>query len=223
MVSGLNKIRGMMYRLDEGYRQSVLLESDDEEFYRRWISELNEYYKESGDYGRKLYHRAGMHSGESFENVVRSICKNGLSVGSSTDGDGIGKCIWFSSDFEEYGKNGDFVLSIELTGENKVKFEMNYDGRIGLARKDIPFEYLTVEVIPLFSHWGGYFTNRDFEDGYYKNHYKSILDVMFKMANNGLGDDIVMFIDAWNYMGVPYDIDAIKQCDNIRIEEFGLR
>ena len=46
---------------------------------------------------------------------------------------------------------------------------------------------------------------------------------MFKMANNGLGDDIVMFIDAWDYMGVPYDIDAIKQCDNIRIEEFGLR
>ena len=218
----LDKIKDMMFRIDESYRNCVLSESEDD-FETRWIKELNDMYKEDGTYGIKLYHRAGMHSWGPFDDVVRSICKNGLTVGSATDGDGIGKCIWFSSDFEEYGKNGQFVLSVELTGENKVKFGINYEGRISYASKDIPFEYLTVEVIPLYKDFMRYFTNVNAESNAIKKMCNgSSLEMMLKTAKNFPNKDVIMYVDAWDYMGIPYDLERVKEYDNIKIEKFGL-
>ena len=202
MVSGLNKIRGMMYRLDEGYRQSVLLE-DYDDFTKRWIDELNGIYKKDGSYGKKLYHSAGMHTNMSPEDVIRSICQNGLSVNSANDGDSIGKCIWFSDNFSDYGEKGWFVVSIELTGENKVMFELGYDGHNGYARKDIPFNYLTVEVVPIIRYW-------------------SMVDVIIKIANQFPNKEVVMYPDAWDYSGIPYDMSVIEEIKNIKIENLGL-
>lgn len=221
MVSGLNKIRGMMYRLDEGYRQSVLLE-DYDDFTKRWIDELNGIYKKDGSYGKKLYHSAGMHTDMSPEDVIRSICQNGLSVNSANDGDGIGKCIWFSDNFSDYGEKGWFVVSIELTGENKVMFELGYDGHNGYAQKDIPFNYLTVEVVPIIRYWMGFLTNVDAESDFYKKHDKSMVDVIIKIANQFPNKEVVMYPDAWDYSGIPYDMSVIEGIKNIKIENLGL-
>ena len=220
----LDKIKDLMHRIDESYHENTLLEYDD--FEKRWIDELNDMYKKDGTYGIKLYHSAGMHSWVPLPDVIRSICKNGLSVDSAKDNDGIGNCIWFSSNYDDYAKNGVFVLSIELTGENRVRFELSYDGRNSYAYKSIPFEYLTIEVLPLFKDWTSYVTNIDAEDedGFIEKRFNgSFFEYMLATAKNNTYQDVIMYVDAWDYMGVPYDLGAIEQFDNIKIDRFGIK
>lgn len=218
IFENLNKIQNLMCRIDESYHENMLLEYDD--FEKRWIDELNTLYREEGVYGKRLYHSAGIHSWSPMEQVIKSICQSGLSVDSATDGDGIGKVIWFSDDFSDYAENGAFVVSIQLTGENRVKFGLGYDGHNGYAEKDIPIEALTIEVVPLFKSWFGFYTNKDIEKEFRKKLGRSAFEDMMRVAKD---NQVTMYIDAWDYIDEPYDLNVIEQFDNIKIDKFGIK
>lgn len=164
----------------------------------------------------KIYHRAGMHTDLSLEEVINSICKNGLTTATATDGDGIGKCIWFTKDFDSYGKNGIFVVSMVLTPEKMKKYHISFDGSVAYAYCDIPFSELTIEKMPMFytEGFGGcYFTNKQ-----KPKHIDSYFDFLLKAASNFKQFQIRMFIDAWDYFGEKYDLQKIKQISNIKVE-----
>lgn len=35
--------------------------------------------------------------------------------------------------------------------------------------------------------------------------------------------EFTMYIDAWDYMGIPYDLNVIEQFDNIKIDKLGIK
>ena len=164
----------------------------------------------------KVYHRAGMHTNLPLEEVISSICKNGLTTASSTDGDGIGKCIWFAKDVDSYGKNGIFVVSMILTPEKMEKYHIDFDGSVAYAYRDIPFSELTIEKMPMFyteAFGGVYLTNKQ-----KPKNIDSYFNFLLKAASNMKQFQIRMFIDAWDYFGEKYDLQKIKQISNIKVE-----
>lgn len=167
-------------------------------------------------YNMKIYHRAGMHTRLNLKELIASICKNGLTTSTSTDGDGIGKCIWFATDFDSYGKNGQFVVSMRLTPEKMQKYHIDVEGNIAYAYRDIPFSELTIEKMPMCytTCMGGvYLINfnwRRLTDSYF--------DFFKKAANNNKNYEFIVYLDAWDYFGEPYDLDIIKSMDNVKIE-----
>ena len=169
--------------------------------------------------GVKIYHRAGMHTRLSLREVIRSICKNGLTTSTATDGDGIGNCIWFTTDFDTYGTNGKFVVSMELTDDKIEKYHINCnDFPNAYAYRDIPFNELKIEKIPLFYvNIGGdyYFTNLD---GVPRNR-KNVFDFLIGIASSHKNNRIIMFVDAWDYFNEPYDLEKLNNFANIEVSK----
>lgn len=179
------------------------------------FEKINDGYMEN-DSSIKIYHRAGMHTRLSLKEVIRSICKNGLTTSTATDDDGIGKCIWFSTDFNSYGKNGLFVVSMELTKDNAEKYRIDYnDLPIVYAYRDIPFSELKIEKMPMFYTTlagGSFLTNMQKPKN--ANNY---FDFFVKSALNHKQFEFIMYKDAWDYYGEPYDLKTIESISNIKI------
>lgn len=217
----LNEVKDLMARIDEDYRRfrkNVNEEIDiNDEYTKKIIKDRDEYFKEAYGTDIKLYHRAGMHADMPFIEVIRSICKHGLSTKHSNDGDGIGNCIWFSSDYRDYCERDGFILSIELNGENSVRFKLHYDGHNAYAYKDIPFEYLTIEKIPIVKGPRWFLFN---DDDFYETTEAQECLISGAKTWSDVGD-VIMFIDAWDYFGIEYDLEEIKKYP-IKIETLGL-
>ena len=169
--------------------------------------------------GVKIYHRAGMHTRLSLREVIASICKNGLTTSTATDGDGIGKCIWFTTDFDTYGINGKFVVSMELTDDKIEKYHINYNDFPNVyAYRNIPFNELKIEKMPLFyTNVGGgyYFTNLD---GVPRNR-KNMFDLLIGVASSHKNNRLIMFVDAWDYFNELYDLKRLNDFSNIEISQ----
>lgn len=179
------------------------------------FEKINDGYMEN-DSSIKIYHRAGMHTRLSLKEVIRSICKNGLTTSTATDGDGIGKCVWFTTDFNSYGKNGLFVVSMELTKDNAKKYRLNYNDFPNVyAYRDIPFSELKIEKMPMFytTLGGGYFLTNMHKPKNANNYF----DFFVKSALNHKQFEFIMYKDAWDYYGEPYDLKTIESISNIKI------
>jgi hypothetical protein len=121
-------------------------------FYRLNESSLQEesYYSEEGII--KLYHRVGTknYTIETLPDLIKSVEQKGLVI---NDNGEIGNAIWFSNDFNDYGKNGIFVVALNFdTATNGVtnnKYGMLYEGHNAYAYENIPFEDLEIIKIPV--------------------------------------------------------------------------
>jgi hypothetical protein len=98
-----------------------------------------------------LYHKVGGKQTPNMEERVKNVVINGLKPYDSIGGEFSerGSIIWFSSDYIQYGKEGDFVLSIEYNKENAKKFDMRFDGQYCSVSKEIPFNELKIIRIPI--------------------------------------------------------------------------
>ena len=179
------------------------------------FEKINDGYMKN-DSSIKIYHRAGMHTRLSLKEVIRSICKNGLTTSTATDGDGIGKCVWFTTDFNSYGKNGLFVVSMELTKDNAEKYSLYYNDLPNVyAYRDIPFSELKIEKMPMFYttlSGGHFFTNMQ-----KPKNASNYFDFFVKCALNNKQFEFIMYKDAWDYYGEPYDLKTIESINNIKI------
>ena len=179
------------------------------------FEKINDGYMKN-DSSIKIYHRAGMHTRLSLKEVIRSICKNGLTTSTATDGDGIGKCVWFTTDFNSYGKNGLFVVSMELTKDNAEKYRLYYNDLPNVyAYRDIPFSELKIEKMPMFYTTlagGHFFTNMQ-----KPKNASNYFDFFVKCALNNKQFEFIMYKDAWDYYGEPYDLKTIESINNIKI------
>lgn len=92
-----------------------------------------------------LYHRLSNKSDTDYETFIKNVVSKGLIP---HDNGEIGPVIWFSNDYNDYAKAGQFVVSIEFNQINKEKYEMKYDGHNGYAYKSIPFSDLKIVKIP---------------------------------------------------------------------------
>ena len=168
------------------------------------FEKINDGYMEN-DSTIKIYHRAGMHTRLSLKEVIRSICKNGLTTSTATDGDGIGNCVWFTTDFNSYGKNGLFVVSMELTRDNAEKYQIDYNDLPNVyAHRDIPFSELKIEKMPMFytTLGEGYFLINMQKPKNANNYFNFFV----KSALNNKQFEFIMYKDAWDYYGEPYDL-----------------
>jgi uncharacterized protein (UPF0248 family) len=179
------------------------------------FEKINNGYMEN-DSSIKIYHRAGMHTRLSLKEVIRSICKNGLTTSTATDGDGIGNCVWFTTDFNSYGKNGLFVVSMELTKDNAEKYRINYNDFPNVyAYRDIPFSELKIEKMPMFytTLGGGSFLTNMQKPKNANNYF----DFFVKSVLSHKQFEFIMYKDAWDYYGEPYDLKTIESINNIKI------
>jgi len=108
--------------------------------------------------GKILYHSINGKQIQDLENRVKSVVENGLLTYDNTMSGEYGErgdIIWFASDYNTYGKDSNFVLSIEYTKENIEKYDMVFDGQYCSVHKNIPFSALDVVKIPVI------ITNKD--------------------------------------------------------------
>ena len=96
-----------------------------------------------------LYHRISNKTNLNLEDFIRNVINKGLV---RYDNGEIGNVIWFSNAYDDYAKNGNFVVSIEYNNKNKEKYQIYYDNHNGYAYEDIPFSDLKVIKIPVFVH-----------------------------------------------------------------------
>ena len=95
----------------------------------------------------KIYHRVDLNKFyDDFRDTLRSVLTKGLLVHDNKE---IGAAIWFSKDYNDYAKYGNFVLSIEYNQENKEKYKMVTQSSNVYVYESIPFKELTVEKIPI--------------------------------------------------------------------------
>jgi hypothetical protein len=95
-----------------------------------------------------LYHKVADKKQTDPTEFIKNIVTNGLIT---HDNGEVGSVIWFSNDYEEYGKEGVFVLSLELNEKTKKQYEITYNGQYGKAYRNIPFKELKVVKIPVMS------------------------------------------------------------------------
>ena len=192
-----------------------ITEQDLHNIIKEVFEKINDGYMKN-DSSIKIYHRAGMHTRLSLKEVIRSICKNGLTTSTATDGDEIGKCIWFTTDFNSYGKNGLFVVSMELTKDNAEKYSLYYNDLPNVyAYRDIPFSELKIEKMPMFYTTlagGSFFTNMQ-----KPKNASNYFDFFVNSALNHKQFEFIMYKDAWDYYGEPYDLKTIESINNIKI------
>lgn len=98
-----------------------------------------------------LYHKVGGKQVYDMEERVKMVIKHGLKTYDANGGvySERGDIIWFASDYSQYGKDGDFVLSIEYNKENANKYDMRFDGQYCSVFKNIPFNELKVIKLPI--------------------------------------------------------------------------
>jgi hypothetical protein len=197
------------YDIDGDDDGTVIAENDD--YDEAFDIEYGEYLD------KKIYHRAGMHTRLPLIDVIKSISKNGLTIGTATGGDGPVDLIWFSTDFSSYGDNGKFVVSIIMSKENIERYRLIPDGSVVFAKNDIPFESLKIEKCPIYAlclpRELYFFTN--FSDtprniGHFEN--------LVNMCKNNPNRNHIMYKDVWDYFNIPYDIEIIENIPNLKIE-----
>ncbi len=105
----------------------------------------------------RLYHRVSNKKQNNLPELVKSVVNQGLIP---YDNGEIGPVIWFSDSFDDYAKNGVFVMAYDLN-QSDNKFEIHYDGHNGYGNKQIPFNELIVVKIPVINIHGTYFSNLD--------------------------------------------------------------
>lgn len=168
-----------------------------------------------------LYHRVGYAKmGMTPDEAIRSVIKNGLTPRDS--GDGVGNAIWFSNNPDEYGKNGNFVLSIDFDTEmNKDGINnpwgLTYNGSIALAYKNIPFKDLNVVKIPVMTFGRMVYDNEMFLDTFGGEEEKLRNDVITSLNKNPY--QIVIYGDIFNKYVQPYmnTKNILKQLNNPNI------
>ena len=107
---------------------------------------LNEYMNEQSFGSVKLYHRLSNKSNLDTAQFIKSVVTKGLI---RHDNGEIGNVIWFSKEYDDYAKNGSFVVSIDYNEKNRKKYQLYYDNHNGYAYDDIPFKELEVVKIPV--------------------------------------------------------------------------
>jgi len=109
---------------------------------------FEDYYDDRGIV--RLYHRIGSHQTENLEELIASVLQNGLLP---FDNKEVGNAIWFSNNFDDYAKNGKFVVALDFdtssNGAANNSYEMVYNGQNAYAYKPIPFNDLIVIKIPV--------------------------------------------------------------------------
>jgi hypothetical protein len=107
------------------------------------ISENLDEFDNEGNF--KIYHRLS----NKTENDLVSFIKNVIDKGLIRHDNGeIGNVIWFSKDYDDYAKNGNFVVAINYNSYTRKKYQIVYDGRNAYIYEDIPFEELEIIKIP---------------------------------------------------------------------------
>lgn len=93
----------------------------------------------------KLYHRLSNKINLNLTDFIRNVVNNGLI---RKDNGEIGNVIWFSNEYNDYAKNGNFVVAIDYNKLNKEKYKIHFDGHNAYAYEDIPFQNLEVIKMP---------------------------------------------------------------------------
>jgi len=176
---------------------------------------------DGSDEGITLYHKVGNKQTDDMGERIKNVINNGLIPYDAIGGkySERGNVIWFASNYETYGNDGDFVLSIEYKKENINKFNMHFDGQYATASKPIPFEDLEVIKIPVGRVNGIYLTDRDFIEELIPK-YKVTPDKF----NNLPHKDNVVYVDLFNKYVQPYiGIDNyVEQLDSSKIKLINL-
>lgn len=109
----------------------------------------------------RLYH--AVYNVPSYIDAVKNIMNNGLIPADS--GDGIGKAVWFSTDYDDYSVKAPFVLALDFdlstNGWVNNKYGLYFDGRYAKALNRIPIKDLIVVKIPVISYYNGDFMSSD--------------------------------------------------------------
>ena len=158
----------------------------------------------------KLYHRVGLKTKNNYPDLIKSVTENGLIT---NDNGEIGSTIWFSDNYDDYGKNGIFVVSLDFdTKTNGVannEYGIVYQGHNAYAYNDIPFDKLNVVKIPVAYIGNNPITN--------DNMIKYIVERKFlnpESINSGKFK-IKLFADTFNkyiqpYINIPNFIEQIN-------------
>lgn len=111
---------------------------------REIISENLDEFDNEGNF--KIYHRLS----NKTENDLVGFIKNVKDKGLIRHDDGqIGNVIWFSKDYNDYAKNGNFVVAINYNSYTRKKYQIVYEGGSNAyVYEDIPFEELEIIKIP---------------------------------------------------------------------------
>jgi hypothetical protein len=166
----------------------------------------------------KLYHRISSKSMQ-LPQLINSVSTKGLIP---NDNGEVGNAIWFSDNYQDYGKNGKFVVSLDFdTSTNGVtsnEFEIVYDGHNAYAHKPIPFDRLIVEKIPTaIVNIDHILTNKDLIE------YINSEDISIKGINTG-SIRLVVFTDVFNKYVQPFINvkDFLLQVDRNRVKMFSV-
>lgn len=153
-----------------------------------------------------LYHRVGYGKmGIKPDEAIKSVVTNGLMPKDS--GDGIGNAVWFSNNENEYGGNGNFVLSLDFdTNMNKNginnPWDLTYNGTYAMAYKTIPFKDLKVVKIPVMTFGNIVYDNTMFLDTFGGEEEKLRNDVITSLNKNPY--QIVIYGNIFNKYVQPY-------------------
>ena len=171
---------------------------------------IHNYLNENDESNVTLYHRISSKREGDLTKLLKSVVKNGLIT---HDNGEIGEIIWFSNSFNDYSKNGSFVVSIEYNDINKEKYEMYYDNHNGYAHKNIPFEELTVVKIPIVKMNNTIFTSDDMIR--YINKKQILVDNF-----NSLNRDVILYKDLFMEYVQPFinNKDFIDKLDTSKIK-----
>ncbi len=167
----------------------------------------------------KLYHKLSPKYTNGWEELIKSVLINGLipHTGEEFGDKGV---IWFSDNYNDYGKNGNFVVSINFdqskNGYSNNEYELNYDGHNGYGLAQIPFNKLEILKIPiLYNETKNYVLNNKTMIEYINQNKLFTPDNINKRESNGK-----LFVDLFNKYVQPYiTIDNfINKLDKNRIE-----
>lgn len=157
----------------------------------------------------KLFHRLSNKSNLELTDFIRSAITNGLI---RNDNGEVGNVIWFSDNYDDYAKNGKFVVSIDYNETNKEKYNLYYNNHNGYSYKDIPFSDLEIVKIPTL---------------FYRNVYSS--NELIELINKGTITpekvnnlkDVTIYGDIFNMYVQPYikveDFISKINNDNVKI------
>lgn len=148
----------------------------------------------------RLYHRVGNKKGMDVESLIKNVMTNGLIP--SNNGE-VGSVIWFSTNYNDYGENGDFVLAYDYdtskgyVGNNGITYS-SWSAPFG--HEPIPFDKLIVIKIPIIRFMRNNDLMSDEEVMDYINKRNWTPD-NFNSINR---DDMVMYGDLFNKYVQPY-------------------
>ncbi len=148
----------------------------------------------------KLYHSITNNNW----NIIKNVISRGLLTHDNKQNE-EGKIIWFSNNYNNYCKKGDFCLAYTLdlskNGQTSNEAGLVYDGKNGYAHNDIPFNKLEIIKIPIGeAPSGDIVNNKDFlpESGVFQltpEHMKG-----FKIYADLFNEFVLPYIDNKNFI-----------------------